>query len=100
MFRNCDLYNYAPDNTAGVCGRTPDEVYSRLEWTVASMLHWFQINFIEANLSNFHFMLFAKNRDEYSVELAPDGTLVSCPSVYLLGVILDCRSFTHHILNL
>ena len=22
---NCDLYNYADDNTAGVCGRTPDE---------------------------------------------------------------------------
>ncbi len=28
---NCDLYNYADDNTAGVCGRAPDEVCSGLE---------------------------------------------------------------------
>ncbi len=94
------MYNYADDNTACLYGRTPDEVCSGLETTVASMLHWFQINFMQASLSKFQFMLFGKNRDEYSVELAPDVTLVSCPSVYLLGVILDCRSFTHHILNL
>ena len=78
-----------------------DEVCSVLERTVASMLHWFQINFMQANLSKFQFMLFGKNRDEYSVELAPDVTLVSCPSVHLLGVTLDCTlSFTDHILNL
>ncbi len=46
-------------------------------------------------------MLFRKNRDEYSVELAPDVTLLSCPSVHLLSVTLDCRlSFKNQILNL
>ena len=46
-------------------------------------------------------MLFGKNRDENSVELEPDVTLVPCPSVHLLGVTLDCTlSFTDHILNL
>ncbi len=74
---NCDLYNYADDNTAGVCDRTPDEVCSGLERTAASRLHWFQINFIQGNLSKFQFMLFGKNREEYNVELAPDLTLVS-----------------------
>ncbi len=47
----CDLYNYADDNTAYVCGRTPDEACSVLERTVASMLHWFQVNFKQVNLS-------------------------------------------------
>ncbi len=28
---NCDLCNNADDNTASVCGRTPDEVCSGLE---------------------------------------------------------------------
>ena len=68
---------------------------------VGSMFHWFQINFMHANLSKFQFMLFGKNRDECNVELAPDVTLVPCPSVHLLGVTLDCTlSFTDQILNL
>ncbi len=101
MFRNCDLYIYADDNRAGVCGRTHDEICSGLGRTVASILHWLQINFMQANLSKFQFMLFSKNRDEYNLKLAPDVSLVSCPSVHLLGVTLDCKlSFTDHILNL
>ncbi len=56
------------------------------------MLHWVQISFMQANLSKFQFRLFGKNRDEYGLELAPDVTLVSCPSVHLLGVTLDCQN--------
>ncbi len=37
--QNCDLYNYADDNTACVCGKTPQEVCSRWEIVVASFLH-------------------------------------------------------------
>ncbi len=61
------------------------------------MLHWFQINFMQQNLTKFQFVLFGKNTNEYSVELTPDVTLVSCPSVHVLAVTL---SFTDHILNL
>ncbi len=35
---NCDLYNYADDNTVGVCDKTPEEVCCRLEIVVASLL--------------------------------------------------------------
>ena len=65
------------------------------------MLHWVQISFMQANLSKFQFRLFGKNRDEYGLELAPDVTLVSCPSVHLLGVTFKLDyilSFMDHIL--
>ncbi len=100
---NCDLYNYADDNTAGVCGKTPEdsEICSRLEIVVASLLHWFDLNFMQANPSKFQFMMFGKKTDDYSIKLARDVTLVSCPAVQLLGITLDCTlTFTDHILNL
>ncbi len=98
---NCDLYNYADDNTAGVCGKTPEEVCSRLEIVVASLLHWFDLNFMQANPSKFQFMMFGKKTDDYSIKLAHDVTLVSCPAVQLLGITIDCTlTFTDHIYNL
>ena len=56
-----DLYDYADDNTAGVCIKTPDKLCRGLEKCVPSMLHWFDINFMQGNPSKFQFMLFGKN---------------------------------------
>ena len=45
--------------------------------------------------------MFGKKTDDYSIKLVRDVTLVSCPSVQLLGSTLDCTLiFTDHILKL
>ncbi len=83
-----------------VCGRTPDEVCSGLESTVASTCNVTLVSdkIYAANLSKFSLCCLVRTGIKIVWELPPYVTFVSCPSVSLLGVTLDCRvSFTKHI---
>ncbi len=55
-----DVYNYAYDTTGGVSGESAEEVCLRLTNLAQDMLPWLTETFMEANPSEFKFMVFSK----------------------------------------
>ena len=54
----CDIYNYADDNTVGVCAKSRDILWSSLERVSTFMFTWFTDNFMQANPGKFQMITF------------------------------------------
>ncbi len=52
----CDVYNYADDNTAGTSVDTIDSLCRSLQRTAGVMLSWFDLNYMKANPEKFQFI--------------------------------------------
>lgn len=95
--KECEIYNYADDNTIFCSGDDPISVKGKLEHAAHLMLEWFKENHMQANPSNFQMIMFKRrpitctlNVDEIEVT---SGNLVK-----LLGVEFDDKlKFSVHI---
>ncbi len=92
FIEQCDLSNYADDNTLDVCNSTIDLVIYALQNDAKNAIKWFEENFMEVNPNKFQAMFL---KSPYSPIQLPshlvigDVTIETKSSVDLLGLIID-----------
>ena len=95
----CDILNYADDNSICCHGSNVDDVITNLERVSNVMLTWFKQNYIQPNPDKFQFILFhnAVKSSNKSVGVG-DTILEKLESVKLLGIFVDrWLNFNLHI---
>ena len=99
----CNVCNFADDNTLYVCDTDIDKVVLKLEDSVSSAIKWFEINSMVANPEKFQFMLLGLD-DKVNNKLCLDmngKTVRASNQVLLLGVTIDDKlTFIRHIEDL
>ena len=99
---DCDLYNYADDNTLSCIDSNIDNVKSRLESDSHILTQWFSDNHMKANPDKFQGISIGKKTKEQNISFDLDGNSISCDdSAKLLGVTIDFKlKFDIHISEL
>jgi len=93
----CDIFNYADDNTICCVGDNIDDVKNKLQIVSASMMKWFDTNFMKPNPSKFQFIVFDRVYEECFININ-EYVLQSQRSVKLLGIQIDAQlKFDLHI---
>lgn len=103
IMNQCDVYNYADDNTVGCVGDTIVNVREKLENVSKIMIDWFDINHMKANLSKFQYIVFRNSPKPDEIELLNvNNVIIEAQSyVKLLGVNVDSKlNFSKHISEL
>ena len=54
----CDVFNYADDNTICCYGKNNDEVKTKLHHIISKLLSWFEDNNMKVNCNKFQYMFF------------------------------------------
>ena len=96
----CALYNYADDNSMAYAPLNVKDVLSWLERDCDNALKWFEINGMQANPSQFQFIVISNcSVDKKCISLSLNESILKPEShVKVLGVTLDDRlTFTEHI---
>ena len=53
-----NIYNYADNNTVSACDKTIDDLHNKLTKVSGLLLQWFTENYMQANASKFHYIMF------------------------------------------
>ena len=62
------------------------------------MIHWYKMNYMQANPEKFQFIIFDKEQQPRTLQLNHNVTIQSVSNVKLLGVHIDVElNFNHHI---
>ena len=99
MRENCDIYNYADDNTISCDASNLEEVKVKMVNILNNMLCWFKQNGLKANPEKFQMILFGRNHsfDNQSI-IVNDICLMNQTNVKLLGVYIDSKfDFNVHV---
>ena len=96
--KKCHVFNYA-DDTGNLCKHTDyDSAYNDLLSAACTMIHWYKMNYMQANPENLQFIIFDKERQPRTLQLNHDVTIQSVSNVKLLGVNIDVElNCNHHI---
>ena len=100
MEKKCHVFNYV-DDTSILCKHrdydsAPNDLISAA--TCSTMIHWYKMNYMQANPEKFQFIIFDKRRQLRSLRLNHNVTIQSVSNVKLLGVNIDVElNFNHHI---
>ena len=95
---DCDIANYADDNTPYASSSNLDAVISKLEESTKNLFQCFRYNHMKANTDKCH--LLATGNYEVSANIN-DFEIESSKKEKLLGVLIDTRlSFEHQITSL
>ena len=99
FFENCDITNYADDNTPFTCGKNLDEVISQLEDNFFTLSKWFKLNSFKLNDDKSH-LLVSNHTSDVNINIG--GYTITCSaSEKLLGVCIDnTLKFEEHISSL
>ena len=100
MLKNeCDIFNYADDNTVCCYGENSDVVKIELQQVVVKLLKWFHDNNMKVNCNKFQFMLFGNGSDNDSESIVIAGHTVHAQTIVkLLGVHFDVNlNFDFHV---
>ena len=95
---DCDIANYADDNTPHASSSNLDTVINKVEESTNNMFHWFRNNHMKANTDKSHLLVTGNyeasaNINEFKIE--------SSKKEKLLSISTDTRlSFEHHITSL
>ena len=66
---------------------------------VSTMIHWYKMNYMQANPEKFQLIIFDKERKPRTLQLNHDVTIQSVSNVKLLGVNIDVElNFNHQII--
>jgi hypothetical protein len=100
--RDCDLYNYADDNTLSHAHKDIDVLKATLESDASRLIEWFDANLMKANPDKFQAIAFGKKTNDLNLSFNIGQFTLPCEeSVKLLGVTLDFKlSFNDHIAEL
>ena len=95
IIKDCDIANYAEDNTPYLSGRNVDEVLNGLENVSSNLFQWFTETELKGNASKCHLLISSGENVHVNI-----GTSQIKNSDYkrLLGIDIDCKlSFENHI---
>ena len=100
--KDCDLYNYADDNTLSKSGTSLANVINSLEEDSESLISWFSSNKMQANPEKFQAIAIGNKTHKENITFNLDGNNIKCDDeVKLLGVTLDFKlDFNTHISNI
>ena len=94
--KECDVYNYANDNSIGCSGKSLEDVHIKLQNAANIMIKWFQTNCLQANGSKFQTIVFSTMKED-NVAIMINKNIILEPQscVKLLGVQIDNRLTFH-----
>jgi hypothetical protein len=97
LIEECNICNFADDNTIYACDTNIENVLKRLNNDLEKALNWFKCNFMVANPAKFQIIFLGIKDKKLGVNI--DGKIVlGSEQVKLLGVILDNNlNFLPHI---
>ena len=96
--QECDICNFADDNTLYACDRNIENVFYRLSNEIEATLKWFKCNLMVANPAKFQVIFLGINDPNLGLNI--DGKMVICSKEdKLLGIII-INSPSHLILNM
>ena len=98
---NCDLYNYADDNTLSYASSNIIEIKQVLETNSSILVEWFSNNQMQANPDKFQAICIGKKTNNANLIFNIEGTEIKPEEcVKLLGVTIDYQlKFKEHISN-
>ena len=98
MEKKYHVFNYADDTSILCKHRDYGSAYNDLLSAASTMIHWYIINYMQADPEKFQFVIFDKERQPKTLQLNDDVTIQSVSNVKLLGVNTDLElNFNHHI---
>jgi hypothetical protein len=101
FIENCDLTNYADDNTLSSSSNTIDALVQILQTDVKSSINWFKNNYMQANADKFQVMFLKPLRSKQNLPkyFALDNIEIEVKNkVNLLGITIDDKlNFDEHI---
>ena len=102
FIKNCDLYNYADDNTLSFHSPDFDKILKVLQSEGKILIDWFCFNCMQANPNKFQAIAVGKRTHEKSPTFNFGSINITCDEVVkLLGIDIDFRlSFDNHISNI
>ena len=97
----CEIYNYADDNSVCVYGKSFIDVKKQLELIASTLITWFENNHLKANPEKFQVIFFGTEyRDDDKLDIGSHSIALS-KTVKLLGVYIDDKLiFEHHVREL
>ena len=99
FLKECDIANYADDNTPYVTDIKIDTLLQKLYTNTSLLSRWFKDNFLQMNADKCHLLI--SNRDK-DVSIILENEIIECSSsVKLLGVTIDNKlNFSKHLSKL
>ena len=100
LVHNCQIYNYADDNTLSCSHSNLDTVIKSLELSSKQAIEWFGYNSMLANPDKFQAIILQPGRKSETLHTFnfENTSIVSEPSVKILGITIDDKlNFTPHI---
>ena len=99
FLKECDIANYADDNTPYVTDKKIDTLLQKLYTDTSLLSRWFKYNFLQMNADKCHLLI--SNRDK-DVSIILENEIIECSSsVKLLGVTIDNKlNFSEHLSKL
>ena len=100
--KNCDLYNYADDNTLSKSHPSLATVVKSLEEDSNHLISWFSTNKMQANPEKFQAIAIGTKTHNNNTTFNLNGVHINCDDeVKLLGVTIDFQlNFNTHISNI
>ena len=97
--KECDIANYADDNTLYTTGSKIDTLLQNIYTDTCLLSKWFKGNFLQMNADKCHLLISKCDKD---VSIILENEIIECSSsVKLLGVTIDNKlDFTEHISKL
>ena len=75
-----------------------DSAYNDLLSGASTMIHWYKMNYMQANPEKIQFIIFDKERQPRTLQLNHNVTIQSVSNLKLLGVNINVElNFNHHI---
>ena len=98
MEKKRHVFNYADDTRILYKHIDYDYAYNDLLSAASTMIHWYKMNYMQANPEKFLFIIFDKERQPRTLQLHHNVTIQSVSKKKLLGVNIDVElNFNHHI---
>ena len=95
----CEICNFADNNSLYSCGMNLDNIFSNLMQDIENVYEWFVYNSVKANPDQFHFII-PGNRDSHTLQIS-DITIKSASYVALSGITIDSKlNFKEHVNNI
>lgn len=89
FIKECDVCNFADDNSLYTSGKTLEEVTSKLENDMKIAMTWFQNNSLSPNPKKFQLMFLGTNKITYKCLSINGNKCFSKTSIKLLGINID-----------
>ena len=95
IIKDCDIANYADDNTPYLSGKNVEEVLNGLENVSSNLFQWFTENELKGNASKCHLLISSSENVHVSIGTSQ---IKNSDCERLLRIDIDCKlSFENHI---